>query len=164
MKQNGAAPVLQGTLPRRAFCGGSTQAPTLSEEQLQPLSPSRPWLQSGYFQLLDITTSWFSFSSLPEWLSTLHNPMLVWDIWKWWVRKDVSLISLFSKYVLLSLCMLSAVTLWGDDQWNPPEDGRGTDASRVIMTSRRQLNNSCDSGHANGPEATKEMFCERYST
>ena len=142
----------------------TSQAPALSEKQLRPVSPSCPWMHSGYFQPLEITTSWFSSSSLPEGLSTLHNPMPVRDVWEWRVRKDASLISLFLKYVLLSLCMFSVVTLWGEDEWHRPEDGRGTDASRVIMTSRRQLNNSCDSGHANGPEATKEMFCERYST
>ena len=51
-------------------------------------------------------------------------------------EKGASLISLFLKYVLLSLCIVSVVTFWGEDKWNPPEDGRGTDASRVIMTSR----------------------------
>ena len=124
-------------LPRRALRGGSTQAPALSEKQLGPLSPSRPWLYSGYFQPLDIRTSWFSSLPLLECLYTLHNPMLVWDIWEWRVRKAASLLSLFSKYVLLSLCMVSVVTLWGEDEWNGPKDGRGRDDSRVIMTTRQ---------------------------
>ena len=137
MKQNGAAPVLQGNLPRSALRGGASKAPALCEKQLWPLSQSRLWLHSGYFQPLEITRSWFSSTSLPECLFTLHKPMLVWVIWEWRVWKAASLLSLFSKYVLLSLCMVSVVTLWGEDKWNCLQDGIGTDDSRVIMTSRQ---------------------------
>jgi hypothetical protein len=124
-------------LPRRALRGGSTQAPALSEKQLRPLSPSRPWLYSGYFQPLDIRTSWFSSLPVLECLSILHNPMLVWDIGEWRLRKAASLLSLFSEYVLLSLCTVSVVTLWWENEWNRPKDGRGTDDSRVITTTRQ---------------------------
>ena len=137
MKQNGAAPVLQGNPPRSALCGGASKAPALSEKQLRPLSQSCLWLHSGYFQPLEITRRWFSSTSLPKCLSTLHKPMLVWVIWEWRVWKTASLLSLFSKYVLLSLCMMSVVTLRGEDEWNCPQDGIGTDESRVIMTSRQ---------------------------
>ena len=52
-------------------------------------------------------------------------------------EKKSSLIFLFSRYVVLSLCALSVVTLWGEDEWNRSEVVRGTDDSRVIMTSRK---------------------------
>lgn len=47
-----------------------------------------------------------------------------------------------------------ALTLWGEDHWNLPEDARGTDDSMVIMTSRQTLKNTCNSTHITGPGAT----------
>ena len=95
------------------------------------------------------------FIIIPPWVAVpLPNPMLVWNICGWRVRKQVSLISLFSIYVLLFLCTVSGVTLWGADEWNLPKDGRGTVDSRVIITSGRQLKDSCNSTHNTGPEAT----------
>ena len=52
-------------------------------------------------------------------------------------EKSSILLSLFSKYVLLSLCTVSVGTRWGEDEWNGPKHGRGTDDSRVIMTTRQ---------------------------
>ena len=84
--------------------------PLLCRETDPTSLPIMPMSALGYFQTLEITTSWFSSSSLPELLSTLPNPMLVWDIWGWRVRKEASLNSLFSKYVLFSLWTVSGVT------------------------------------------------------
>ena len=156
------------------FIGNSNQkgfqwriypSPCSPEKQLQPLSPSCPCLHSGYFQTLEIITSSFSASSLPELLSTLPNPMLLWDIWGWRVRKEASLNSLFFIYVLLSLCTVSGFTLWGADKWHLPKDGRGTDDSRVIIISRQTAQGLLQlQAHHWSRGHHKRYSCERYST
>ena len=154
MKKNGTAPVLLGTLPRRDLHGGSTQVPALSEKQLQPVSPSRTWLHSGYFHTLEITTSWFSSSSLPECLSTLHNLMLF-EIYgsEDCEKQHLYFLSSANVYFFPAVRCL----------WSHFEERTNEIVLRMVEAQKtqgslwhqgRQLMESCDSAHATHPEAT----------
>ena len=55
---------------------------------------------------------------------------------------------------LLSLCTVSVFTLWGEGQWNLPEELEAQMTQGSLWHQGRQLKDSCDSTHTTGSEAT----------
>ena len=65
----------------------------------------------------------------------------------------------------LALCKISVFTLWGEDLWHLPEDARGTDETRVIMTSRQTVQGHLQFHPSHWSRGHhKWCYCELYST
>ena len=111
------------------------------------------WLYAWYIQTLREYPPTFESFFPPQGLSLSIPFTLTSDIGGSETEKNLRF--LYSSHMYHpTLWKFLGFTLRGETHWHLPEDTRGTDDSRVIMTSRQAAQGPCNSTYITGSEAT----------
>lgn len=96
------------------------------------------WLYAWYIQKLREYPPTFESFFPPQGLSLSISFILTSDVGRSEIEKNLRFLYPLQKYHLTFFKHL-CFTLWREDQWHLPKDARGTDDTRVIMTSRQTV-------------------------